>query len=87
MHLSRKTCHIFHLHYQGKTCQGELASVYDRQVFLDKSTCQGKLSSVNEALGPENIIRTVNMFVSPCGPSAKFTIRTFKIYHVDENVT
>ena len=32
-----------------KTCQGELASVYSRQVFLDKWTCQGKLASVNEA--------------------------------------
>ena len=41
--LPRKTC-------QGKTCQGELAIVYSRQVFLDKSTCQGKLASANEAL-------------------------------------
>ena len=32
-----------------KTCQGELASVYSQQVFLDKWTCQGKLASVNEA--------------------------------------
>ena len=39
----RETC-------QGKTCQGELASVYSQQVFLDKGTCQGKLASVNEAL-------------------------------------
>ena len=46
MHLSRKTCHIFHLHYQGKL----VASVYSQQVFLDKGTCQGKLASVNEAL-------------------------------------
>ena len=46
VHLSRKTCHIFHLH----TCQGELASVYSRQVFLDKWTCQGKIVRVNEAL-------------------------------------
>ena len=29
--------------------QGEVASVYSRQVFLDKWTCQGKLASVNEA--------------------------------------
>ena len=36
--LPRKTC-------QGKTCQGELASVYSQHVFLDKGTCQGKLSS------------------------------------------
>ena len=35
--LPRKTC-------QGKTCQGELASVYSQQVFLDKETCQGKLA-------------------------------------------
>ena len=41
--LPRKTC-------QGNTCQGELASVYSRQVFLDKWICQGKLASVNEAL-------------------------------------
>ena len=41
--LPRKTC-------QGKNCQGELASVYSQQVFLDKGTCQGKLASVNEAL-------------------------------------
>ena len=40
--LPRKTC-------QGKTCQGELASVYSKQVFLDKGTCEGKLASVNEA--------------------------------------
>ena len=40
--LPRKTC-------QGKTCQGKLASVYSRQLFLDKWTCQGKLGSVNEA--------------------------------------
>ena len=33
-----------------KTCQGKLASVYSRQVFLDKSTCQGKLVRVNGAL-------------------------------------
>ena len=32
-----------------KTCQGELASVYSQQVFLDKGTCEGKLASVNEA--------------------------------------
>ena len=25
----------------GKTCQGELASLYSQQVFLDKGTCQG----------------------------------------------
>ena len=41
--LPRKTC-------QAKTCQGELASVYSPQVFLDKWTCQGKLAGVNEAL-------------------------------------
>ena len=41
--LPRKTC-------QGNTCQGEVASVYSQQVFLDKGTCQGKLASVNEAL-------------------------------------
>ena len=41
--LPRETC-------QGKTCQGELASVYSQQVFLDNGTCQGKLASVNEAL-------------------------------------
>ena len=29
------------------TCQGELASVYSQQGFLDKGTCQGKLASVN----------------------------------------
>ena len=40
--LPRKTC-------RGKTCQGELASVYSGQVFFDKWTCQGKLASVNEA--------------------------------------
>ena len=42
--LPRKTC-------QGKTFQGELSSVYSRQVFLDKwwVHCQGKLDSVNEA--------------------------------------
>ena len=40
--LPRKTC-------QRKTCQGELASVYSQQVFLDKGICQGKLASVNEA--------------------------------------
>ena len=40
--LPRKTC-------QGKTCQGELASVYSQQVFLVKGTSQGKLASVNEA--------------------------------------
>ena len=40
--LPRKTC-------QGNTCQGDLASVYSRQVFLDKWICQGKLASVNEA--------------------------------------
>ena len=33
-----------------ETCQGEVASVYSRQVFLDKGTCRGKLASVNEAL-------------------------------------
>ena len=33
-----------------KTCQGELASVYSQQVFLDKGICEGKLASVNEAL-------------------------------------
>ena len=38
---------------QGKTCQGELASVYSRQFFLDEGTCQGKLASVNEALVSE----------------------------------
>ena len=38
--LPRKTC-------QGKTCQGELASVYSQQVFLVKGTCEGKLTSVN----------------------------------------
>ena len=31
-----------------ETCQGELASVYSQQVFLDKGTCQGKLAGVNE---------------------------------------
>ena len=31
------------------TCQGKLASVYSRQVFLDKWICQGKLASVNES--------------------------------------
>ena len=40
--LPRKTC-------QGKTFQGELASVYSWQVFLDKWACQGKLAGVNEA--------------------------------------
>ena len=40
--LPRKTC-------LGKTCQGELASVYSQQVLLDKGTCRGKLASVNEA--------------------------------------
>ena len=48
-YLSRKTCHILHLHYQGK-----LASMYSRQVFLDKWACQGKLASVNEALWDES---------------------------------
>ena len=46
-YLSRKTCHIFRLHYQGKlvkenTCQGELGSVYSqhtRQGDLSKKTC------------------------------------------------
>ena len=33
-----------------KTCQGKLASVYSRQVFLDKWTCQGKIARVNGAL-------------------------------------
>ena len=33
-----------------KTCQGKLASVYSRQVFLDKWTCQGKIAGVNGAL-------------------------------------
>ena len=33
--------------FHGKACQGELASVYSRQVSLDKWTCQGKLASVN----------------------------------------
>ena len=32
---------------QGKTCQGELVSVYSRQVFLDKCTCQGKRANVS----------------------------------------
>ena len=32
-----------------KTCQGKLASVYSRQVFLDKWTCQGKIARVNGA--------------------------------------
>ena len=32
-----------------KTCQGELASAYSQQVFLDKGTCRGKLASINEA--------------------------------------
>ena len=40
--LPRKTC-------QGKTCHGELASVYSPRFFLDKGTCQGKLARVNEA--------------------------------------
>ena len=40
--LPRKTC-------QGKTFQGELASVYSGQVVLDKWACQGKLAGVNEA--------------------------------------
>jgi len=40
--LPRKTC-------QGRTCQGEIGSVYSRQLFLDKGTGQGKLASVNEA--------------------------------------
>ena len=40
--LPRKTC-------KGNTCQGKLASVYSRLVFLDKWACQGKLASVNEA--------------------------------------
>ena len=53
--LPRKTC-------QGKTCQGELASVYSRQVFLDKWTCQGKLASVNEALCNTGV-NTNNTFV------------------------
>ena len=41
--LPRETC-------QGKTCQGELASVHSQQIFLDKMTCEGKLANVNEAL-------------------------------------
>ena len=36
--LPRKIC-------QGKTCQGELASVYSQQ----GTTCQGKIASVSEA--------------------------------------
>ena len=39
--LPRKTC-------QGKTCRGELASVYSQQVCLEEGTCQGKLAGVNE---------------------------------------
>ena len=35
--------------FQGKTCQVELASVFSKEVFLDKGTCHGKLASVNEA--------------------------------------
>ena len=27
--------------FEEKTCQGELASVYSQQVFLDRGTCQG----------------------------------------------
>ena len=46
--LPRKTC-------QGKTCQGKLASVYSRQVFLDKWTCQGKIARVNGALVQQEI--------------------------------
>ena len=41
--LPRKIC-------QGKTCQGELASVSSQQVFRGRGTCQGKLASVSEAL-------------------------------------
>ena len=33
-----------------KTCQGKLACVYSRHVFLDKCTCQGTLASVNHPL-------------------------------------
>ena len=42
---------IFSIHNtkENVTCQGKLASMYSRQVFLDKWTCQGKLASVNEA--------------------------------------
>ena len=34
--LPRKIC-------QGKTCQGELASLYSQLVFLGRGTCKGKL--------------------------------------------
>ena len=36
--------------FEGKTCQGELTSVYNQQVSLDMGTSQGKLASVNEAV-------------------------------------
>ena len=39
-----------YMHYQGNLVKEKLASVYSRQVFLDKWGCQGKLACVNEAL-------------------------------------
>ena len=40
-----------------KTCQGKLASVNSRQVFLDKWTCQGKIARVNGALDFRKVLR------------------------------
>ena len=45
-----------------KTCQGKLASVYSRQVFLDKWTCQGKIARVNGAL---NLHVTPSLGIEP----------------------
>ena len=62
MQLLRKTGHIFHLHYQGnlfkeKLFQGELASVYSQQDFLDKRTCQGKLAIILDAWKDQIFLR------------------------------
>ena len=75
-YLSRKTCHIFHLHLPRKTCQGELASVYSRQLFLDKGTCQGKLASVNEAwdMGTSDVLKVLKI----AWATGKCTFRNWK---------
>ena len=84
--VTRKTCHIFHLQYQGKlvkenlsrkTCQGKLASVYSRQVFLDKSTCKGKIARVNEALTTDDSV------LIPTAVRADFNKAKTSLFHVN----
>ena len=76
MHLSRKTCHNFYLHYKGKLIKEKVVKENLLVCTADKGTCQGKLASVNEAL-LYRLMTTWNLFVFFNKGVNKLTVTSF----------